>query len=302
MCYCSTHTSSTRHTSPAAMIIIIPQSLRTWFSCAANYPEPPSSSFTSIATSSQVSIAAVHITPGQCLAVRRPLAAAQLLADWEEPLISEVDMCDHVSGDHLKHVCVCVRVCVSENPNKGYPMQDKFRPARPHTADGAPEAKKSSWLVEAADGGSANWARRGSRIAEAEMASKRKETNSKVGWVRVDGGLAVVQPCGGRAGVVGEGASTQEWRSTPSTSTVFPWTEWDSALDWLLLFVCLKLSPAGKHANHYLTVSRKRFAWTARWQMCHVVERDAVVCFCLRPNRFMLGNTSENMRVFSLIC
>lgn len=40
-------------------------------------------------------------------------------------------------------VCVCVYVHLCVNPNKGYPIQDKIRPARPYTADGAEAAKKS---------------------------------------------------------------------------------------------------------------------------------------------------------------
>lgn len=35
-------------------------------------------------------------------------------------------------------------ICVCMNPNKGYPIEDKIRPARPHTADEAEGAKKSS--------------------------------------------------------------------------------------------------------------------------------------------------------------
>lgn len=38
-----------------------------------------------------------------------------------------------------------VRVCLCVNPNRGYPIQDKIRPARPYTADSAGEAKKSPW-------------------------------------------------------------------------------------------------------------------------------------------------------------
>lgn len=48
-------------------------------------------------------------------------------------------MCADVSGSQLERVCV--HLCV--NPNKGYPIQDKIRPARPYTADGAGAAKKS---------------------------------------------------------------------------------------------------------------------------------------------------------------
>lgn len=44
-----------------------------------------------------------------------------------------------VSSSHF--VCVCVSVSV--NPNRGYPIQDKIRPARPYIADRAGVAKKS---------------------------------------------------------------------------------------------------------------------------------------------------------------
>lgn len=37
---------------------------------------------------------------------------------------------------------ICVCMCV--NPNKGYPIEDKIRPAQPYTADEAESAKKSS--------------------------------------------------------------------------------------------------------------------------------------------------------------
>lgn len=40
-------------------------------------------------------------------------------------------------------VCVCVWVHLCVNPNKGYPIQDKIRPARPYTADKVGVAKKS---------------------------------------------------------------------------------------------------------------------------------------------------------------
>lgn len=41
----------------------------------------------------------------------------------------------------VPNLCVCACVCV--NPNRGYPIQDKIRPARPYIADGAGVAKKS---------------------------------------------------------------------------------------------------------------------------------------------------------------
>lgn len=41
-------------------------------------------------------------------------------------------------------LCACARVYLCVNPNKGYPIQDKIRPDRPYTADGARVAKKST--------------------------------------------------------------------------------------------------------------------------------------------------------------
>ena len=41
----------------------------------------------------------------------------------------------------VPNLSVCVCMCV--NANRGYPIQDKIRPARPYIADGAGVAKKS---------------------------------------------------------------------------------------------------------------------------------------------------------------
>lgn len=63
----------------------------------------------------------------------------QLAQDPQESLKAEGHVHAGVSGSQFESVCVCA--CV--NPNRGYPIQDKIRPARPYIADGAGEAKKS---------------------------------------------------------------------------------------------------------------------------------------------------------------
>lgn len=93
-------------------------------------------------------------------------------------------------------------MCV--NPNKGYPIEDKIRPAQPYTADEAEGAKKSSGWCKLTVEAQGRVKRK--RLA-AEMASKRKEITG--GSFRGSGRLGAGPSAGGGRLLVSSSSARQ---------------------------------------------------------------------------------------------